>query len=187
MTQLKIILLFSFSCVSLMSHASIRDSLFKDQHFELSFGQSLLFISNSKQIDLRTQEALVVPTNAILFFEELRPYKTMRIPVFFNLATETKQFVIDGKTVSERAAPTIGTGLTFKIFELKIDSTSKIEFEAGPLTSVLFNKNNNLRIAPIIAGRFRIMRGSNFVMYAGISYSLGINALGLLYGTGTIF
>jgi hypothetical protein len=187
MTQSKNILLLLLICTHFVSQASSRDSLFKNQHFELSFGQSLLFISNSKQIDLRTQEALVVPTNAILFFAEFRPHKTMRIPVFFNLATETKQFVIDGKTVSERAAPTLGTGLTFKVFEFKIDSTSKIEFEAGPLTSILFNKNDNLRIAPIIAGRFRIMRGENFVMYAGISYSLGIDALGLLYGTGTIF
>ncbi len=187
MTQPKIILLLFFTCISFISQASIKDSLFKNQHIELSFGQSLLFISNSKQIDLRQQEALVVPTNAILFFAELRPHKTMRIPIFFNLATETKQFIIDGQTLSERAAPTIGTGLTFKVFEFKIDSTSKIEFEAGLLTSVLFNKNNNLRVAPIIAGRLRIMRGDNFVMYAGLSYSLGINALGLLYGTGTIF
>ena len=187
MTQPKNILLLLLICTNFVSQASIRDSLFKNEHFELSFGQSLLFISNSKQIDLRKQEALVVPTNAILFFAELRPHKTMRIPIFFNLATETKQFIIDGLTVSERASPTIGTGLTFKVFEFKIDSTSKIEFEAGPLASLLFNKNDNLRIAPIIAGRFRIMRGDNFVMYAGVSYSLGINALGLLYGTGTIF
>ena len=130
MTQPKNILLLLLICTNFVSQASIRDSLFKNEHFELSFGQSLLFISNSKQIDLRKQEALVVPTNAILFFAELRPHKTMRIPIFFNLATETKQFIIDGLTVSERAAPTIGTGLTFKVFEFKIDSTSKIEFEA---------------------------------------------------------
>ena len=71
MTQPKNILLLLLICTNFVSQASIRDSLFKNEHFELSFGQSLLFISNSKQIDLRKQEALVVPTNAILFFAEL--------------------------------------------------------------------------------------------------------------------
>jgi hypothetical protein len=187
MIQPKALLFLLLSCIASYTQAFNKDSLLKNQHFELSFGQSVLFISNSKQINIRNQSAVIVPTNAILFFAEFRPNKTMRVPVFFNLATETKQFIVNGQIINERASPTIGTGLTFKAFQLKIDSTSMIEFEAGPLASVLFNKNNDLRIAPILAGRFRIMRGENFVMYAGVSYSLGINALGLLYGTGTVF
>jgi hypothetical protein len=163
------------------------DSMMKNKHFEVSFGQSLLFISNSKQVNIKNQQAVVIPTNAVLFFAEFRPQKKIRIPVFFNLATETKQFVVNNQIISERASPTFGTGFTYNLFKIQLDSTSKIEFEAGPLASVLFNTNKNLRVAPIIAGRFRIMRGKNFVMYAGMSYSIGINALGLLYGTGTIF
>lgn len=187
MKTLKPILLILLCGILTKSYAWNKDSLLKRQHFEVSFGQSLLFISNSKQVNIRNQAAVVIPTNAMLFFVEFRPQKNVRVPVFLNLATETKQFVVNGQIINERAAPTFGAGITYKVFQIKIDSTSKIEFEAGPLASVLFNRNNDLRVAPIIAGRFRIMRGANFVMYAGVSYSIGINALGLLYGTGTVF
>ncbi len=163
------------------------DTLQKNQRFELSFGQSLLFISNSKLVDIRKQTAIVVPTSAILFFAEFRPQKIMRIPVFFNLPTETKQFLVNGQLVNEKASITFGGGLEFKLFQVKIDSKSKIEFEVGPLASFIFDNKDNIAIAPILAGRFRIMRGENFVMYFGGSYSFAINALGILYGTGTIF
>lgn len=187
MQKLISLLLFLLVGTTHLVHASIFDSLVRKQHFELSFGQTLLFISNGKQINIKNQAAVIIPTNAILFFAEFRPQKKMRIPVFINLATESKQFVVNGQIVSERASPTLGTGVTFNLFQIHMDSTSRIEFEAGPLASVLFNTNNQLRVAPVLAGRFRIVRGQNFVMYAGLSYSIGINALGLLYGTGTVF
>lgn len=163
------------------------DTLKKNQHFELSFGQSVLFISNSKQLNVRKQSAIVVPTSAILFFAEFRPQKIIRIPVFFNLPTETKQFLINGQLVYERASPTFGTGVEFKLFHINMDSKSKLEMELGPLISFIFDNKNAIRIAPIIAGRIRVMRGENFVMYFGGSYSIGLNALGILYGTGTTF
>lgn len=163
------------------------DTLIKKLHFELSFGQSLLFISNSKQINIRNEAAIIVPTNAILFFIELRPQKRMRIPVFLNVPTEAKQFLVNGQLIYERASPTFGSGLVFKLFQIKIDEKSKMDFEIGPLASIIADKNNVLRVAPVIAGRIRIMRGENFVMYFGGSYSFGINAFGILYGTGTIF
>jgi len=188
MTNHKFIFLISFLTFSLSSFASSSDSLKKkNEHFELSFGQSLLFISSSKQINIRNQSAVVVPTSSVLFFAEFRPQKIMRVPVFFNLATESKQFIVNGQMVNERASPTFGTGVIFKMFQIRIDSTSKVEFEAGPLSSFIFNKGNHIRAVPVLAGRFRVMRGTNFVMYIGVSYSFGINALGILYGTGTIF
>ncbi|MBK7668102.1 MAG: hypothetical protein IPJ32_12660 [Sphingobacteriaceae bacterium] len=73
------------------------------------------------------------------------------------------------------------------MFQIKIDERSKLDFEIGPLASFIFDKNNVVKVAPIVAGRLRIRRGENFVMYFGGSYSFGIDALGLLYGTGTIF
>lgn len=171
------------------AHAQSADSVKvkKKSHFELSFGQSLLFISSSKQINLRNESAVVVPTNSILFFIELRPEKLIRIPVFFNLPTETKQFLINGQLINERASPTFGAGFEFRLFKIKIDERSKLDFEIGPLASFIFDKNNVIKIAPLVAGRLRVMRGENFVMYLGGSYSLGIDALGVLYGTGTVF
>jgi hypothetical protein len=74
-----------------------------------------------------------------------------------------------------------------KKFQIKLDEKSKMEFEIGPLASFLFDTKNSIRVAPIIAGRIKILRGENFIMYIGTSYSFGINALGLLYGTGTSF
>lgn len=163
------------------------DSTKKKSYFELSFGQSLLFISSSKQLNLRNESAVVVPTNSILFFVELRPEKIIRLPVFFNLPTETKQFLVNGQLINERASPTFGAGFEFRLFKIKIDERSRLDFEIGPLASFIFDKNNVIKIAPVVAGRLRVMRGENFVMYLGGSYSLGIDALGVLYGTGTVF
>ena len=67
---------------------------------EVSFGQSLLFISNSKAIDLKNEAAIVVPTSSVLMFAEFRTMKKLRIPVFFNYPTETKQFLVDGVLIN---------------------------------------------------------------------------------------
>jgi len=181
------LLFFLFFFITSFTFAQNKDSSKTRQHFELSFGQSLLFISNGRQASIINNTNIVVPTSAILFLAEFRPQKKMRIPVFVNIATETKQYVINNQIVNERASPTVGAGVQFKVFKFKIDDKSKFEMEMGPLASVLFGKNNNVRVAPIIASRFKVLRGDNFVMYFGCSYSLGINALGILYGTGTLF
>lgn len=167
--------------------ASENDTLKKKNYFELSFGQSLVFISNSKQINIRNEEAIVIPTSAILFFAEFRPQRILRIPVFINIPTESKQFLVNGVLINERASPTIGTGITARCIGVDIDKKSKIELEIGPLVSLIFDTKKNVRIAPIIGSRIKITRGENFIMYFGMSYSIGINALGMLYGTGTNF
>jgi hypothetical protein len=159
----------------------------KKRHFELSFGQNLLFISNTQQTDFLKNESVVLPTSAILFFSEFRPTKAVRIPVFLNVATESKQFLIDGQLVNEKAAPTFGTGLTFKAFGYQFEKETSIELEMGPLVSLVVSKKNDLRIAPVLASRLKICRGSNFVMYVGVNYSIGIDAFGIMYGTGTVF
>ena len=156
-------------------------------HFELSFGQSQLFISDSRAIQVHQQQAVVVPTSSILFFVEFRPSKIIRYPVFLNLPTESKQFIVNGQLVNETSKPVIGFGPEFRLFQLKIDERSKLEMEVGPLATFLFTKEKKEVFAPIIAGRFRVARGENFVMYFGGTYSIGINTWGILYGTGTVF
>ncbi len=159
----------------------------RHNHFELSFGQNLLFISSSQQNQILTEESLVIPTSSVLFFSEFRPQKVLRIPVFLNIATESKQYLVNGELVNEKANPTVGTGLVFKLLDYKLDAKSKIEFETGALGSVIFDKKNKVRLAPILALRLKICRGENFVMYIGGNYSLGVKVYGLMYGTGTIF
>ena len=159
----------------------------ENQLFELSFGQSMLFISNSKLANIRNTEAVIIPTSAILFFVELRPQKKFRIPLFFNVPTETKQFLINNQLINERANPTFGAGIEYRLIQIKLDSKSRLDFESGPLVSFLVDSKNKIRVVPVIAGRVRIMRGENFVLYIGATYSVGIDTWGLLYGTGTIF
>jgi len=165
----------------------VQDSTASRSHFELSFGQSILFISQTKLANIRNQAKIIVPTNAVLFFIEFRPEKIIRVPVFFNLPTETKQYIVNGQLLYERASPTFGSGLEFRVFKVGLDSKSHIELEIGPLISLIFDRNNQVTFAPILAGRVKLTRGKNFVMYLGSSYSLGIDAFGLLYGTGTVF
>ena len=155
--------------------------------FELSFGQSILFISESKIIDVRNEAAVVLPTSSFLFFAELRPLKTLRIPFYLNLPTETKQFLIDGVLINEKAKPSFGAGVEFKIFGFAINQKTNFELEAGPLVNVLISQNERVVISPVSAVRLRLVKANDFVMYLGSSYSLGINSFGLLYGTGFIF
>lgn len=159
----------------------------KPRLFELSFGQSKLFISNSKEIDLKDNHAVIVPTSAILFFAEFRPQKRLRLPVFFSLATGPKQFLVDSVLVSERASPTLGAGVVCKIFRKNFGENSAVEFEAGPLASFLLDTGGKVKLAPVFAGRFRFLKKEDFIMYLGSSYSFGINAFGIFYGTGYIF
>lgn len=165
----------------------LKDTTVAKSFFELSFGQSMLFITDSKIATILASNAIVIPTSAILFFAEFRPLKLIRIPVFFNLPTESKQFIINNQIVNERAPPSFGAGIEFKCFELKINTTTKLELEAGPLANFLLATNKSLRLAPLIASRVRIIRNNNFVMYVGSSYSIALNGWGLLFGTGTIF
>lgn len=154
---------------------------------EVSFGQNLLFISNSQLVNLKQTHAVVVPTSSILLFAQLRTMKKIRIPLFFNIATEAKQFIVNGQIVNERSTPTFGTGASFKAVGLKMNKSTTIELELSLLSSFLVNKNLALKVAPVLAGRIRILKGNDFTMYLGTSYSLGINAFGLFYGTGTLF
>ncbi|MBA2612728.1 MAG: hypothetical protein H0U95_12190 [Bacteroidetes bacterium] len=155
--------------------------------FELSLGQTLLFISDNKLEIIKDKSAIVVPTSAKLFFAEFRPVKKMKIPVFFNLPTEAKQFIVDGVLVSERASPTFGTGLQLRVFKFPLGVKSAIELEMGPLASFLISEKAVLRFAPVGAGRLQFIKNEDFVLYFGGSYSAGINAFGILFGIGYVF
>ena len=157
------------------------------RRFELSFGQNILFIPYSKLVNIREDEALIVPTGSILLFSQLRPDHRLRIPLFCNIPTETKQFLVNGQLISERASTAFGTGLEWRVFRIILNEKSRVEFEAGPLMSVLFDKGNRVRYSPLVAGRFRLQQNTNFIMFIGTSYSFGINVNGLFFGTGIIF
>jgi hypothetical protein len=170
---------------SLINDSTARNA--SDKYFELSLGHSLLFISSSRIQEIRTNESVIVPTNAVLIFAEFRPEKRIRIPVFINIPSETKQFIVNNQLVSERASPTIGSGFQVKCFSLPVGKKAKVELEAGPLASILLSEKNVIRFAPVIAGRFRFIKNGDFVLYMGSSYSIGIDAVGILFGTGYIF
>ncbi len=164
---------------------SQKDSI--PSNFELSFGQSTLFISSDFASQLKKNSNLIVPTNSMLFFAEFRPFKRIKIPIFFNLPTESKQFIENGVLVSQRAYPTFGTGLEFKLFDFKIPYNSKIEFDAASLASLLFRENKQMVFAPLITSRIKIIKDNSFIMYLGSSFSLGVDTWGVFYGTGYIF
>ena len=155
--------------------------------FELSFGQSLLFIPDDKIEELRQEESIILPTSAILFFTEIRPLKKLRIPVYVNVPTESKQFLVDSVLVNERANTTGGFGVQYECFRINVSKATRGELELGALTNMTISKRNEFRIVPLLAGRVRLVKNNNFVMYLGSSYSFGVSSWGLLYGTGFIF
>ena len=186
-TTFIILLCFLFAETNKISGQEVEKEKKNSKNFELSFGRSVMFISNSQLTDLKANHAVILPTSSILFFIELRPLKKIRIPFFMNLPTESKQFLVGNQLINEEAATSYGTGVQFKIFEIKINSKSIIEMEMRPLLSFGKDIHDGIWFAPILASRFRIMRTENFVMYIGGSYAAGVNSLGLLYGTGAIF
>jgi len=143
MAKIKVVLLCHlFLFCTLFKSSAATDTLNSKSSFEVSFGQSLLFFSNSDLVNIRDKTNLVMPTSSMLFFAEFRCNKAIRIPTFFNLPTETKQFVdpLTKATVYEKPSPSIGTGLEYKLLQIKIDSKTKIEFEAGPLAAFILDK-----------------------------------------------
>lgn len=166
---------------------SITKKKFAKRYFELSIGQTLLFISDTKIASIKKAASVIVPTDAKLFFAELRPDKKIKIPIFINFPTESKQYIKNDSLFYERASPTMGTGIEFRLFKLPIGQKSAIELEAGPLASFLLSQNNQIKFAPIVAGRFRFIKNQDFIIYFGSSYSIGINAIGILYGIGYVF
>jgi len=164
----------------------------RKQLFELSFGSTMMFISNSDIEKIKDAAKLTIPTSTMLFFAEFRPQHKFRIPVFLNIPTESKQFIVTDSNgrqslVNEKASITLGTGFQYKPFEWTLYGDTKLEFEAGPLISSGMDNNKKLFFAPVLAGRLMVKKGSDFIMYFGGSYAFGVNSIGILYGTGTVF
>lgn len=155
--------------------------------FELSFGQSTLFISNKKHNSIKSNFNIVIPTSSMLFFIEFRPLKKIKIPIALNLPTESKQYLVNGKLINEKAFPTLATGTEIKAFDFKIPFKAKIEINLGMLGSIIMRNNYQITFAPLITNRFSIIKNNSFIMYLGGSYSVGINTFGMFYGTGYVF
>ncbi len=156
-------------------------------NFELSFGQSTLFISNAYAQKLKALYNIVVPTNSMLFFVDFRPLKRLKVPVFFNLPTESKQYIVNGTLISEKAASTLGSGIEYNVIDFNIPYNSVVEINVAPMASFILRSNYQIAFAPLVSSRIRIVKDKNFIMYLGTSYSLGVNTWGLFYGTGYIF
>ncbi len=183
----KFILIVFILTYSIPSAANSKDTSNNKKIFELSFGSSLLFISDSKAINIHTQHATILPTSAFLFFVEFRPDRKISYPVFLNLPIESKQFIVNDTLINEPSKPVLGFGVQFKLAHFTFTKISKLELEAGPLASFLLTNKAKEIFSPVIAGRFKLIRSENSVMYIGSNYALGINTWGLIFGTGTIF
>ena len=162
------------------------DSLKKNIHLELSFCAYKLFIPNDDESNLQNHTLSVIPTSAMLFYAEFFTHYKVRAPIFFNLPTETKKFLVGGQLINEDASSSIGTGLEFRMFRFKLDAKSFVEMEAGPLLSYIVQKPSGT-FAPLVAGRIKLLRNDSFIMYFGASYTPFINVWGIFYGTGATF
>ena len=184
-----LLLLWGFIATNQVVSQSEFDSTdsFLSSYTEISFGQTLLFISNSKAINIKNEAAIVLPTSSVLLFAELRTLKKIRIPVFFNYPLGTKQFLVNGVLINEQANPTAGLGIATGLGKIKTNDNSYLEFEAGLVASMTVNLNQKFVAAPVAVARVRMIRKSSYTMYLGASYSFGLNTLGMLYGSGTIF
>jgi hypothetical protein len=195
LTKLKALIIVGAAilCVQAQAQSNTKDTTKpRKQLFELSFGSTMMFISNSDIEKIKDAAKLTIPTSTMLFFAEFRPQSKWRIPVFLNIPTESKQFIVtdsNGKQslVNEKASITLGTGFQYKPFEWTLYGDTKLEFEAGPLISSGMDNNKKLFFAPVLAGRLMVKKGSDFIMYFGGSYAFGVNSIGILYGTGTVF
>ncbi len=192
-SKLYALLFLAFFTNLVNAQSTSKDTTKPRKHiFELSFGSTMMFISSTDIAKIKDAAKLTIPTSTMLFFAEFRPDKKLRIPVFLNIPTESKQFIVTDSAgrnsiVNEKAAITLGTGFQYKPIEWTLYGDTKLEFEAGPLVSAGFDNDKKLFVAPLVAGRLMVKKGSDFVMYFGGSYTFGLNAIGILYGTGTIF
>lgn len=183
---ISILVFFCFVANAQKENISKKDTA-KNKLLELSFGQSLLFISDSKVNDIHAEEAVVIPTSNILFFAEIRPLKKFRLPIYANIPTESKQFIVDSILVNEKANPDFGIGFQYLLGNIGIDYKTQVQFEGGVLANFIFPKKSQTRLSPVLAGRVRFIKQKDFVMYIGPTYAIGIQTWGLIFGTGYIF
>ena len=140
---MKTLLFLSICALNFTLWSQTNDSIpVKKKHFELSFGQSLLFISSSKQATIVNNQAIVLPTSAVLLSVEFRPEKRMRIPVFINLAKESKQFIVNGQLLPMMNR--LGFGFEGLKFEFNLSENLSVveqsKIDASFMPYVKFNK-----------------------------------------------
>ncbi len=94
-SKLYALLFLAFFTNLVNAQSTSKDTTKPRKHiFELSFGSTMMFISSTDIAKIKDAAKLTIPTSTMLFFAEFRPDKKLRIPVFLNIPTESKQFIV---------------------------------------------------------------------------------------------
>jgi hypothetical protein len=88
--------------------------------------------------------------------------------------------VVDGKITESYSAPAVLIGPAIDIFSINIVKRAVVKAQASLLFGTILKKESP--VFPLAAFRLKIESGEKSGVYLGVSASLTVNSIGLIYG-----
>lgn len=148
--------------------------------WELSFGTTQLFEGWFGESELN----LPVSSATLMLSRQLGEH--VNLWAIFNLPLVPSQEVQpDGSTRLTRSAPVFLAGASLILFNTKLSKSNRLSADLGLYGGKILRKAGPY--FPLSALRFNILKGQDTTIYLGLSASVGVDTLGLVYGVGHRF
>ena len=148
--------------------------------WELSFGTTQLFEGWFGESELN----LPVSSATLMLSRQLGEY--VNLWAIFNLPLVPSQEVQpDGSTRLTRSAPVFLAGASLILFNTKLSKSNRLSADLGLYGGKILRKDGPY--FPLSALRLNILKGQDTTIYLGLSASVGVDTLGLVYGVGHRF
>jgi len=155
--------------------------------FEVSFGQSMMFMNDTDRQDILDREKVAIPTSsALLLVDFIYSYK-FSFPIFFNLPLTSQKFIVDGEETVESASPVFGFGLNYSLLQIDLKTNLTAILSSAILAGMAINKNKSYKVFPMIALELSLLKQDGFLMYLGVERTIGLDVIALFYGVGQRF
>ncbi len=143
--------------------------------WDVSFGTSQLF---EGWFHKDTQG--IIPTTSALLTNELFLTRKISLALAFNLPMVPSRRVIDGKISESYSAPANLVGPAIDLFHLSVSKRATFKVQVSLLMGTVIKPE--LPIFPLSAFRLKIESDEKSGVYIGVSASLAVNSIGLIYG-----
>ena len=164
--------------------ASTRNHNQEDAKFEFSFGQSLMFISDSDRAEVLENNNLVIPTSSALLLAEMFLTENWNAFLVMNLPLASQKFIIDGQETHEKANPSFLIGPSWTAYRTSLAERAGVEYQLGALLGASLAENKETTPLAVLAARVNLISKQNSTLYIGYSKTFGVNAATILYGVG---
>lgn len=183
---MKLLFCLIFS-INLAYSYSIYSLNLEELSFEVSFGQSMMFMNDTDRQDILDREKVAIPTSsALLLVDFIYDYK-FSFPFFLNLPLTSQKFLVDGKETVEKASTVFGVGVNYSLLQIDLKDNLTAIFSSAVLAGITINQNKSYKILPMLALELSLLKQDGFLMYLGAERTIGLDVIALFYGVGQRF